>query len=119
MESLFFKSDKNRAKWVEPVKVELKNKQMLYSIPPPGSGVLAAYILNILDTYQNEGESRPEDTDPLFYHRMTEAFKHAFAQRTKLADPDYQPEVIEVCIKKLIETNARIELKFCSSWPRI
>ena len=69
----------------------------MYSMPPPGSGVLAAYIMNILDGYLPKGQqSRAADTESLTYHRMAEAFKHAYAQRTKLADPNFEPEVNDV-----------------------
>ena len=65
----------------------------MYSIPPPGSGVLTAYILNILDAFLLQDST---GKDPLTYHRIAEAFKYAYAQRTKLADPDFAPEVEEV-----------------------
>lgn len=88
--------DGSSAEWMEPVRVELKDNLVMYSMPPPGSGVLAAYIINILDIYAQESQTRTSDTDPLTYHRMAEAFKHAYAQRTKLADPRFVPEVAQV-----------------------
>ena len=88
--------DGSSAEWMEPVRVELKDNLVMYSMPPPGSGVLAAYIINILDIYAQESQTRTSDTDPLTYHRMAEAFKHAYAQRTKLADPRFVPEVTQV-----------------------
>ena len=55
-----------RVHWVEPAKVHLSSLDMtFYSIPPPGSGAIMAYILNIIDNY-NFG---PEDDGPLLYHR--------------------------------------------------
>lgn len=92
---VFFEN--SSADWMEPVRVQLKNNLVMYSMPPPGSGVLAAYILNILDLFAQENENQVSDTEPLTYHRMAEAFKHAYAQRTKLADPRFVPEVSEVC----------------------
>jgi hypothetical protein len=39
----------------------------MYSVPPPGSGVIMAYILNILDLYNiTKG-----DEGPLLYHRYS------------------------------------------------
>lgn len=86
------------ATWVDPIHVKLDNNFDVYSAPPPGSGVLVAYIMNILD-----GHLAPTvSTDPLNYHRMAEAFKHAYAQRTKLADPTYEPEVNDVIQSKFM-----------------
>ena len=81
------------AEWVEPVQVKLRNNLTLYSHPPPGSGVLTAYIMRILDGHLGSGDC---GEDPVTYHRIAEAFKHAFAQRTKLGDPRFHPEVNEV-----------------------
>lgn len=72
-------------KWVDPVQSQLKDNLTLYSIPPPGSGALTVYILNILKNvipWKKEAAR-----DPLTYHQIAEAFKYAFAHRTKLADP--------------------------------
>jgi gamma-glutamyltranspeptidase len=46
------------------------------------------YILNILKHF-NIG---PKDENPLMYHRVAEAFKWAYAQRSKLGDP-FDPEI--------------------------
>lgn len=83
---------------MDPIKVELHDGLTLYSIPPPGSGVLTAYILNIIDGHlQKRANSNISiSRDPVVYQRIAEAFKHAYAWRTKLADPNYAPEVSEV-----------------------
>ena len=52
--------------------------------------------MNILDEYLPKGKSGAADTESLTYHRMAEAFKHAYAQRTKLSDPNFEPEVNDV-----------------------
>jgi hypothetical protein len=50
------------------LQVSLSNRKLtLYSVPPPGSGVIMAYILNILDLYNI---TRGDET-PLLYHRYT------------------------------------------------
>ena len=85
---------------MEPAKVELYGGFTLYSMPPPASGALMGYMLNILDTYDLIRKSAKADVadDPLTYHWITEAIKHAYAQRTKLADPRFVPEVNDVSI---------------------
>ncbi len=74
--------------------MKLRNNLTMYSLPPPGSGVLTAYIMRILDDGHLDGSGSCRD--PVTYHRIAEAFKHAFAQRTKLGDPRFHPEVNEV-----------------------
>ena len=79
------------ARWVKPVQVGLLFAQKIseevietdpqvsleslnstfYSVPPPGSGAILAYILNMLDLYQ----IKPEDDNPLLFHRIVETFK--------------------------------------------
>lgn len=68
-------------------------------MPPPGSGVLTAYILNILDGHLYGDKHLRASRDPKIYHRIVEAFKHAYAWRTKLADPKFVVEVGEVSMK--------------------
>ncbi|XP_046644963.1 scoloptoxin SSD14-like isoform X2 [Daphnia pulicaria] len=85
-----------RPDWKDPIKVELHNNMTLYSMPPPGSGVLTAFILNILDGHLIGQKTGKQSRDPTNYHRIAEAFKHAYAQRTKLADPRFVPEVNEL-----------------------
>ncbi|EFX74307.1 hypothetical protein DAPPUDRAFT_57425 [Daphnia pulex] len=88
-----------RVQWVEPVQVKLRNNLTLYSPPPPGSGVLTAYIMRLLDPGHLDNSSCwPDDgimssDHPVTHHRIAEAFKHAFAQRSKLGDPRFHPEV--------------------------
>ena len=50
---------------------------------PPASGAILAFALNILKNF----DIQPGDLNPLLYHRMTEALKWAYAQRTRIADP--------------------------------
>ena len=61
-----------------------------------GSGVLVAYVMNMIDEHLPRRRDIPLAMNPLTYHRIAEAFKHAFAQRTKLADPKFAPEVVQV-----------------------
>ena len=61
-----------RARWVHPVNISLESlNSTLYSVPPPASGAILTFILNILDLYH----LTPEDNNPLLFQRIVEAFK--------------------------------------------
>lgn len=51
---------------------------------PPSSGIIVAYILNIL-----EGFDLKSPYNSLYLHRIIEAGKYGFAARMKLGDPNY------------------------------
>ncbi|KAF5277188.1 hypothetical protein FQR65_LT03894 [Abscondita terminalis] len=87
-----------KAEWMEPVTVQLNNGERVYSIKPPGSGLILAFILNILDGYNFTSSSLSStENSILTYHRIIEAFKFAYARRTELGDLSF------VDIKQLIE----------------
>lgn len=93
-----------QAKVTDPVTVPLPDGTILYSVPPPSSGVLLGFILNILAGYNFTSESiHGINNTVLTYHRMIEAFKYAYAKRTKLGDADF------VDIKELIHNLTRPE----------
>ena len=75
--------------WRNPITVQLQG-DTLYTSPPPGSGALLAFILNILDGYNmTEHSFQNLNTTTLTFHRLVEAFKFAYAKRTELGDPDF------------------------------
>ncbi len=74
------------------INVSLSNGDKLYSIPPPGSGIILGYILNILEYYNI---SPANAGDPLMYHRIVEAFKWAYAYRSKIGDPE-DPDITKI-----------------------
>lgn len=80
----------NSARWEDAISTEFRDGDHLYTIPPPGSGILLGFILNILDGYKFTKESiNGVDNTVLTYHRITEAFKYAYAKRTELGDTRY------------------------------
>lgn len=68
-------------------KLDAPEPLTIYTVPPPGSGLILSLILNILSNY-NITSKDFEDIDKatLSYHRIVEAFKFAFAFRTQLGD---------------------------------
>jgi len=67
-----------------PVVSRLLSDLTVYGVPPPGSGALVAFILNILEGYN--GTSGDDITDA---QRIVESFKFAYAKRTYLGDENF------------------------------
>ncbi|CAK1551212.1 unnamed protein product [Leptosia nina] len=77
-------------KIVEPLAVTLSQGDVLYTPPPPSSGAILINILNTLSGYNFTADSiNGTDNTVLTYHRIIEAFKYAYASRTKLGDLDF------------------------------
>ncbi|KAL3273289.1 hypothetical protein HHI36_014743 [Cryptolaemus montrouzieri] len=90
--------EKYTAEWMDPIHVKLMNGYSLYSVPPPGSGVLLGFIMNILNNYNFTAENIKDDRHTIStYHRIIEALKYAYARRTELGDTNF------VDIKSLID----------------
>ena len=83
----------SRPLWSDPIQVDLSGSDggitTLYSIPPPGSGPVLAFILNVLDGYDLNSTSLEPENEVLTYQRITETFKYAYALRTYLGDPEF------------------------------
>lgn len=67
----------------ESFPVKLKNGYTLHVGPPPGSGLILAYILRILDGML------PAPDAGLDVHRLVEAFKFAYGKRSRLGDKNF------------------------------
>jgi gamma-glutamyltranspeptidase len=80
----------------------------LHTVPPPGSGIIMSFILELLSTYDNKPEVLNNFNDSVtMYHRIAEACKHAFAKRTYLGDPlvgdpEQIDQVEEVCMYAIV-----------------
>jgi len=85
-----------RAKFVRPIIKEIGDF-FLISHPPPASGAITAFILNVLKSKLGKNGSAL-NKNPLTYHWIVEAFKHGFGQRTNSGDPDFVPSVKNVCL---------------------
>lgn len=72
------------------VRIERPEPLTLHTVPPPGNGLILTLILNILSNYNMTGDDFKDiDRAVLMYHRITEAFKFAFAHRNQLLDPEF------------------------------
>ncbi|XP_045448035.1 glutathione hydrolase 1 proenzyme-like [Melitaea cinxia] len=72
--------------WQEPITVQLSEEHTLYSVPLPGSGSVLAFILNMLLGWVGAGSNVLAGSE-LYWHRIVETFKYAYAKRTGLGDP--------------------------------
>ena len=88
----------SRAKFVYPV-VKQMGGVYFVSHPPPASGAITAFILNVLQSKLNTNNTSLNGKS-LTYHWIVEAFKHGFGQKSNSGDPDYVPSV-----KKCIHIN--------------
>jgi gamma-glutamyltranspeptidase / glutathione hydrolase / leukotriene-C4 hydrolase len=83
------------------------NGKKLYVTPPPGSGVLIGFIMNILKGYKfNKASMDDPDEKILTHHRIIEAYKFAYGKRTEIGDTAFIniDEVVKIVCLKLIET---------------
>ena len=70
----------------------LKCRQALPALrAPPASGAILIFWLHVLKYYNFVPE---DECDPLTYHRLVEALKWAYAERTHMGDP-YDPEITD------------------------
>ena len=74
---------------LEPLRADVLGYAVL-GVPPPSSGGAAvAQILELVSGYARPLASAPDGS--LGTHRLVEAFKHAFAMRMNLGDPEVPP----------------------------
>lgn len=88
----------------EPLAVELADDLHLYTQPLPGSGIVLSMILRLmkqLGYYKNiKPQSNPESAG-LYFHRLAESLKFAYAQRAGLEDKPDDPGRLEQLIAKI------------------
>lgn len=78
-----------KVRWDDSIKYDLNGDDMFVN-PLPSGGVILGYILNVLKGYNITADDiSKEEKTILLYHRIAETFKFAFAERTKLGDPNF------------------------------
>ncbi|XP_031825343.1 glutathione hydrolase 1 proenzyme [Nomia melanderi] len=71
-----------RVKWKKPIESRIGNLTII-SAPPPGSGVILTFIMNVLRGLLPVNDQR------IMWQRFVETLKWAYARRTELGDPDF------------------------------
>jgi len=90
-----------RPQWLDAVRVDLRDNLTLLTTPPPASGLLVALVLNVLDRFKSRMTEAGAASDPLTYHRMAEAMKHAFGWRPRLGDPSSAPDASAALVRRM------------------
>ncbi|XP_032684542.1 scoloptoxin SSD14-like isoform X2 [Odontomachus brunneus] len=78
-----------RVKWRQPIVLKVAN-MTIYSAPPPGSGAILTFIINVLHRLI------PVNNEHIMWQRMVETFKWAYARRTELGDPEFVDDISAV-----------------------
>ena len=83
--------------WVEPVSTLYRGCEV-WEIPPPGQGIAALQMLNVLEGYDLK-KMGPDSAD--YWHLFIEAKKLAYADRARFyADPDFGKLPVKELISK-------------------
>lgn len=77
-----------RVRWRTPVSTKLNDNSTFHTFPLPSNGAIIVFMLNLLKDYELKH-------DALSYHRITEAFKFAYAKRSLLGD-EPSDEILEM-----------------------
>ncbi|XP_072748595.1 scoloptoxin SSD14 [Anoplolepis gracilipes] len=75
--------------WREPIALKMGNLT-IYSSPPPGSGGILIFMLNILR------QLLPVNNENVMWQRMVETLKWGYAKRIELGDPDFVDGIDEL-----------------------
>ena len=87
----------HRSEWVDPVSVSYRGYDV-WELPPPGQGIAALQLLNIMETFDVKAMGR-NSAD--FWHLFTEAKKVVFADRARYyADPDFAKVPVKELLSK-------------------
>jgi gamma-glutamyltranspeptidase / glutathione hydrolase len=98
--------DEHTSTWVDPVTTNYRGYDV-WELPPPGQGIAALQMLNILEGYDLK---KLGPLSPDYWHLLVEAKKLAFADRAKFyTDPAFgQTPVAELIGKKYAEERRRL-----------
>jgi gamma-glutamyltranspeptidase/glutathione hydrolase len=115
---LFAKQDfeGNTPTWVDPVSTTYRGYEV-WELPPPGQGIAALQMLNILEPYDLKklGPNSPD-----YWHLLVEAKKLAFADRAKYyADPAFAKVPVDALISKPYAAERRKLIDTTKALPNV
>uniref|UniRef100_A0A915Q1H9 Uncharacterized protein n=1 Tax=Setaria digitata TaxID=48799 RepID=A0A915Q1H9_9BILA len=85
------------------------DKYVICGPPPPSSSAITQSIISTMAEFYS-GKNKFDKDDPLIYHRLIEAEKFAYAQRTKLGDAAFVPEARRLA-EKLVDSSYLKQIK--------
>ncbi|XP_029650880.1 glutathione hydrolase 1 proenzyme-like isoform X3 [Octopus sinensis] len=85
-----------KARVEDAVSFTFSSGHSIYSTRLPSSGPVLLYILNILDGYNYTINKVTNKDKATAYHRMIEAFKFAYAARSRMGDKDFVANMTEL-----------------------
>src|SRR6185295_11625396 len=87
----------SRPTWDEPISTDYHG-YTVYELPPPGQGLAALQLLNVLENFDLKSMGR---SSPDFWHVMVEAKKVVFADRARYyADPAFAKVPVQQLLSK-------------------
>ncbi len=87
----------HRSEWVDPVSTSYRGHEV-WELPPPGQGIAALQMLNMLETFDLKAMGRGSAD---FWHVMTEVKKLAYADRARYyADTEFAQVPVRELISK-------------------
>ncbi|XP_053389957.1 glutathione hydrolase 1 proenzyme-like [Mercenaria mercenaria] len=87
-----------------PLVFKMHDNMTVYSPPPPSSGAVYQFILNILKGFRFDNTSVSTVDKALeTWHRIVESFKHAYSLRTELGDSDIGSDAFKTFITQLVK----------------
>ena len=98
----------SRVKFSEPIRSKINSYTIL---TPNTAATIIPLILNVIREFHLDETSLDEDlhlnATILTYHRIVETFKHAFAKRTELGDPEFVENVNNIVTQMLTDEYAQ------------
>jgi gamma-glutamyltranspeptidase/glutathione hydrolase len=101
--------------WREPLVANYRKRTVITMPPPSSGGVALLQILNVLEAHQLSTLAHNSGT---YLHLITEAMKHAFADRAQyLGDPDFVKAPISMLTSKEYAAWIRGRISAAKTYP--
>lgn len=112
-----------RVKSYPALKVNMTEQNMtMFGVRPPGSGAILGFILNVMSGYNDlyPKATLTEQGAGIFYHRLIETFKYAYAKRMLLGDEAFDDvkQVVDSLTNDEFAKKTRAKIKDDKTFPQ-